>query len=226
MQIGRQRSDIAMRGNEVVAHVVRVGGRVAHSPDPGTAAAARIRACEPDRSTVAVEPMIGVDVLSDQHDFAHARVAPAGRFRRVIAPTGREDSRAARIRHDAERAELVAALLDRHEGGAPRGWRPPRAGSAADAQTCPRPGSPCRSRRIELAPCATVPAGDDSFAGRRRRRPPAGGAGFRRLRPGRDSPRRPRVVRLPAFAAPPSVPVVFRVPSRSSRTPSRECGRC
>ena len=35
----------------------------------------------------------------------------------MTAPAGREDLGAARIGHDAERAELVAAFLDGHEGG-------------------------------------------------------------------------------------------------------------
>ncbi len=60
--------------------------------------------------------MIGVDVLADERDFAHASVRQpldlgedfVGRSRRLHA---------ARVRHDAEGAELVAAFLHRDEGG-------------------------------------------------------------------------------------------------------------
>ena len=60
--------------------------------------------------------MIGVDVLADQRDFAHAGIRQPldlgedfiGRPRRLHAT---------RIRHDAEGAELVAAFLHGDEGG-------------------------------------------------------------------------------------------------------------
>ena len=60
--------------------------------------------------------MIGVDVLAEQGDLAHARIGKA----RDLVENGGNRARglgAAGIRHDAERAELVAALLHSHEGG-------------------------------------------------------------------------------------------------------------
>ena len=63
-----------------------------------------------------VEAMIGVDVLAEQGDLAHARASKARDLveNRSRGPRGLG---AASIRHDAERAELVAALLHGHEGG-------------------------------------------------------------------------------------------------------------
>ena len=63
-----------------------------------------------------VEPVIGVDVLADERDFAHARAREAGDLVEDLSHRPRGLG-AAGIRHDAERAELVAALLHRHEGG-------------------------------------------------------------------------------------------------------------
>src|SRR5262249_33014073 len=60
--------------------------------------------------------MIAVDVLADQRDFAHARLGEPRRLGDDLhhRPRG---FRAARIGHDAERTELVAAFLDGDEGG-------------------------------------------------------------------------------------------------------------
>ena len=60
--------------------------------------------------------MIGVDVLSDQRDFAHACVREPFNLRHdfVHGPRG---FGATRKRHDAERAELVAAFLYRDKSG-------------------------------------------------------------------------------------------------------------
>ena len=83
---------------------------------PGTERGGADQIGEPDRSATSVEPMIGVDVLAEQGDLAHARVGKT----RDLVENGGEGARglgAARVRHDAERAELVAALLHGDEGG-------------------------------------------------------------------------------------------------------------
>ena len=60
--------------------------------------------------------VIGIDVLSDQRDFAHAGVGqPLDLGHDLVDRAG--GFGAARKRHDAERAELVAAFLHGDEGG-------------------------------------------------------------------------------------------------------------
>ena len=101
---------------------------------PGTAATARISAGEPDRAAIPVKPVIGVDVLSKQRDLAHPGRREARDFVDDRANRTR-NLRAAGVGHDAERAELVAALLDGHEG--------------RDAATADRPGRAC-GKMVEL----------------------------------------------------------------------------
>ena len=60
--------------------------------------------------------MIGVDVLADHRDLADAGIGKPLRFRDDLCNRAR-DLGAARIGHDAEGAELVAAFLDGDEGG-------------------------------------------------------------------------------------------------------------
>src|ERR1700722_3880368 len=60
--------------------------------------------------------MIGVDVLPEQGDFAYAGVGKAGDLVENVGE-GSRSLGSAGVRHDAERAELVAALLHGHEGG-------------------------------------------------------------------------------------------------------------
>ena len=60
--------------------------------------------------------VIGVDVLAEQRDLARAG-ATRRRASASTAATGRRDFGAARVGHDAEGAELVAAFLDGQEGG-------------------------------------------------------------------------------------------------------------
>ena len=68
------------------------------------------QAAERPRAPIRSVPVIGVDVLADQRDFAHARIGkPCD-----LGDDARDRPRhfdAARIGHDAERAELVAAFL-------------------------------------------------------------------------------------------------------------------
>ena len=116
MQIGRQRLDLAMGVDEVVAHVARVRGRIAHAADPGHGRSRADQASKPDCAAMTVEPVIGVDVLSDERDLAHASCGKARDLVEDCAERARS-LRAARIGHDAKRAELVAPLLHGHERG-------------------------------------------------------------------------------------------------------------
>ena len=59
--------------------------------------------------------MIGVDVLPDQRDLAHAGLGEVAHLVEDLLDRPR-DFGAARIRHDAEGAELVAAFLHGDEG--------------------------------------------------------------------------------------------------------------
>ncbi len=63
-----------------------------------------------------VDAAIGVDVLADERDLAHAGVDEPSRLGDDVGD-GPRDLGAARIGHDAERAELVAAFLHGDEGG-------------------------------------------------------------------------------------------------------------
>ncbi len=102
--------------DEVLAHVIGVRGRVANAADPGDGRGGADQSGEPDRLASAVHPMIGVDVLAEQGDLSHPGAGEA----RDLVENGGGGARglgSAGIRHDAERAELVAALLHSHEGG-------------------------------------------------------------------------------------------------------------
>ena len=102
--------------DEVVAHVARMRGRIADASDPGDGGDGADQRGEPDRAAIAVSPVIGVDVLSEQRDLAHPGRREARDFVDDRANRTR-NLRAAGVGHDAERAELVAALLDGHERG-------------------------------------------------------------------------------------------------------------
>ena len=82
---------------------------------PGTCGHAFEQAPERPRPSVRAVAVIGVDVLADQRDLAHAGV----RQPRDLGDDLHDRARhlgAARIGHDAEGAELVAAFLHGHEG--------------------------------------------------------------------------------------------------------------
>ena len=199
VQVRHELRHLAMGGDQIVVHVARMGGGVADArqaldlgqrPDQPRQRPGR----PPVRARLAV---IGVDVLAEQRDLDRARrhqLARLGQHRRSRPRI----FGAARIGHDAEGAELVAAFLDRQER---------RAGAHAVAapaggRTCSRPGNRCRARRRPAGacrragsrPCArprpAARAGGDRPAGRRRCRRRAGGARSPRPRPGRRSRRR------------------------------------
>ena len=117
MQEGHQLRLVAMRGDQVVGHVVRMRGGVA---DPRQSLDAREpphQGGEAGSGRVAV----GVDVLPEQRDLDHAPVDQRAGFR--LDARGRPRYLAAAgIGHDAEGAELVAAFLHGEKGhGRPPG---------------------------------------------------------------------------------------------------------
>ena len=110
-----------MRGDQFVAlrarHVARMAGGVAQPHDAGDFREARAsRRASVQVDAVVAGAVIGVDVLSDQRELAHARGGEALRLRDDRGG-GARDLGAARVRHDAEGAELVAAFLHGDEGG-------------------------------------------------------------------------------------------------------------
>ena len=116
MQIGHQRRDVAMRVDQLVVHVGGMAGHVAKPVEPGDFGEAGEKAAEAPRGAVRALAMPGIDVLAEQRDLAHPGPGKPRRFRHDRRRRTRNLG-AARIGDDAERAELVAALLDGEEGG-------------------------------------------------------------------------------------------------------------
>ena len=83
---------------------------------PGTRASRRNNLPSVAGRAVFVLAVIGIHVLPDQRHLAHAGCGKPLDFRGDLLHRPR-DFGAARIGHDAERAELVAAFLHRDEGG-------------------------------------------------------------------------------------------------------------
>ncbi len=109
-----------MGGDQRVVHVPRVAGGIAQpfqSLDLGEAVG---EFAQPDAAAIAVEPMIGVDVLAEQSELLHPGGNEVAGFGQHLLqrPAGLGT---AGIGHDAERAELVAAFLHGEEGGQPAG---------------------------------------------------------------------------------------------------------
>ncbi len=117
VQIGHQLWKIAMRFDQIVGHVARMARRVAQPFDaldlrqPLKQLRERPR-CAP----FGLLAVIGVHVLPEQHDFLRAALGEELRLRDDLFDRSRS-LRAARVRNDAEGAELVAALLHGEEGG-------------------------------------------------------------------------------------------------------------
>ena len=109
-----------MRGDQLIGHVVGMAGRIADAVQAGDLGQGIGQFGQGRLSPVRPLAVIGVDVLAQQGDFAHAPIRQLSRLfqhrRHRSRPFG-----AARIGHDAEGAELVATLLHRQEGGRPLG---------------------------------------------------------------------------------------------------------
>ena len=80
-----------MRGDQIVVHVAGMAGAVAQPRDAGDFGDATQQ--PPERPDAAGPfAVIGIDVLSDQRDLAHAGVGKSLRPHREFSPTGRETS--------------------------------------------------------------------------------------------------------------------------------------
>ena len=167
--------------------------------------------------------VVGVDVLAQQRDLAHAVVGEAAGLGLHVGDGPRELG-AARVGHDAEGAELVAALLHGQERRhAP--WRGARSGSGANLSSSGKPVS-TMLRRVrpgagdQIAQLVIALRADDQIDHRRAARD-LGALGLGDAAGHRDD-------RVLAGAAPlrPSPGGCGRGRNRPSRPPSRGCGRC
>ena len=116
MQERHQHRQVAVRGDQLVVHVARVRRGVAQPQQAGQLRQLAQQPAEAPGAAVRRLAVPGVDVLPEQRDLARALRHQPPRLgdhrRRRAARLG-----AARVGHDAEAAELVAALLDGQEGG-------------------------------------------------------------------------------------------------------------
>ncbi len=110
-----QRRQVAVRFDQCLVDVAGMAGRVAQADDAGNFGEAIQQAAERPDPAVRSLAVIGVDVLPDQGDFAHAIV---GEPEHVVDDLchGPRHFGAARIGHHAERAEFIAAFLNGDEG--------------------------------------------------------------------------------------------------------------
>jgi len=104
--------------DQAVVDVARMAGRIAQPRDAGNGRQMFEQPAERPGFPVRTLAVIGVDVLPDQRELAHAVV---GKTLHVIDDFrhGTRHLGAARIGNDAEGAELVTAFLHRDEGGNP-----------------------------------------------------------------------------------------------------------
>ena len=110
MQERHQLVDAAVRGDKIVVHVLGVGGHVADALEAFHVGQLFDDFGKIPCRAVGAFAVIGVDVLAEQHDFLRALVDHLLRFFHHLRD-GAGEFGAARIGHDAEGAELVAAFL-------------------------------------------------------------------------------------------------------------------
>ena len=111
MQIGHQLRLFAVQTDQLVCHLKRMTGRVAQARQPLDSGKPPQQACETPLAAIGTSAMIGVYVLTEQSELTHALRDKVFGFLGDGNNTARE-FRAARIGHDAKRAELVAAFLN------------------------------------------------------------------------------------------------------------------
>jgi hypothetical protein len=116
VQIGHQLAQIAMGRDQARLHVAGMTGGVTQAGDLRQFGHALEQSSERPGPAVGAFAMIGIDVLADQRDLAHARVGETLDLGQDVHHRPRHFC-PARIGHDAERAELVAAFLHGDEGG-------------------------------------------------------------------------------------------------------------
>src|SRR3984893_52916 len=115
VQTGHQRRQVAMRGSQARLHVARMAGGVAQARNTGHLGNAEEKSAERPDATIGTSSMIGIDVLADKRDLTDPRIRKPFHFGNDMGDRARSFS-PARVRHDAERAELIAAFLHSDEG--------------------------------------------------------------------------------------------------------------
>ncbi len=110
MQEGHKLVDIPVGVYQVIVHVAGMGGRVADTLQPVDFGNGADQAAKPPDRAVRPFAVEGVDVLAKQCDFLCASLNKIMRFIKYLID-GAGIFRAACIGHNAERTELVAALL-------------------------------------------------------------------------------------------------------------------
>jgi hypothetical protein len=116
VQVRDQLGDAAIDVDQALRHFARVGGGVADAFDAGHVGQGLDQKGEVGGIPVVRRALVGIDVLAEQGDLAHAAL----RQRRNLGDHVGEGTRyllAARIGHDAETAVFRAAFHDRDEGG-------------------------------------------------------------------------------------------------------------
>ena len=91
MQLRRKLRQVAMRRDQVVVDVARMAGGVAQPRDAGDFGDAMQQPAERPGAAVRTFAVIGIDVLADQRDLAHAGVGEVRTSARIFS-TGRETS--------------------------------------------------------------------------------------------------------------------------------------
>ena len=110
VQVRHQPRQIAMRRDQARVHVARMARGVAQASDSRHLGNARQQTPQRPGTAVGSFAVIGVHVLPDQRDLAHAGIREPRDFGNDLRDRSRRLG-AARIGHDTERAELVAAFL-------------------------------------------------------------------------------------------------------------------
>ncbi len=116
VQVGHQRRQLAMRGDQLVVHVARMAGGVAQPQQAGDLRQFAQQPRQPPGRAARAFAMIGIHVLPEQRDLPRPGRDQPPRLRQHRRHRARILG-AAGIGDHAEGAELVAALLHRQEGG-------------------------------------------------------------------------------------------------------------
>ena len=118
MQIRRQFLVFGVGADKPVVHVERVGSHIAQPQHPRNSCRDFEKLCQAHGPRGLVEPVVGIDVLPEQGDFSRPRGGEPLNLRQHLGDRA-GDLGTPRVRHDAERAELVAAFLNRDKGSRP-----------------------------------------------------------------------------------------------------------
>ena len=115
VQVVGQLRHVAVGLHQRVGELQRVGGGEADPADALDLGQGADQQAQVGAVAIAHRPAVGVDVLAQQVDLAHALGGQLGHFHQHVLERA-ADLGAAGIGHHAERAVLGAAFHDRHEG--------------------------------------------------------------------------------------------------------------